>query len=94
MLAFTHDALTTAEMRSVSGSCIQSSECSIAPLNIARTHLFPNTPSCAWAGERLGIALIHIGKTGGTSVKEALENASIGFQPFHVMNALSSADCR
>ena len=35
-------------------------------------HTFPDTPTCRWAGRTLGIAFVHVGKTGGGTLNKML----------------------
>ena len=44
-----------------------------------RSWAFPDTEGCPWAGQTGGLALIHIGKTGGASLSAMLNAAEVNF---------------
>ena len=61
---------------------------------VAAPHEFPASPTCSWSGRKLGIALVHVGKAGGTSVRRALVAANVSFTRVHISNAYGAVDCR
>jgi hypothetical protein len=57
-------------------------------------HQFPTSPTCRWSGQQRGIAHIHVGKAGGSSVHQVLRQSNVTFHSVHTRNAADSIDCR
>jgi len=48
-----------------------------------KKHTFPDTPTCRWAGRTLGIAFVHVGKTGGGTLGSMLWKTNLTFNQVH-----------